>query len=208
MVKGARSKKANLRSNLFFPLNLLQIEAYYRPNASLQRMKEAFHQPLFSTIYTDPVKSAVVFFLAEVLYRIVPADHYNPELFDFVYDAMILYDSMVADYQNFHLIFLIELLRYEGFSPTQNYSDENRVFSIQAARFLPSSMARLDDMSEEASKKFAQLLGCNFSNMHSIPLNAKERMYLLNKLIEYLQVHLHGFAPIKSLPVLHEVFRS
>jgi DNA repair protein RecO (recombination protein O) len=207
MVKGVRSKKTAFPQNLFFPLNLLQIEAYYRPNASLQRLKEATHYPAYATVHSNPVKSSVALFLAETLYRIVQVEHHNAELFDFIYDTLLSYDQMESGYHNFHLIFLIHLLKYEGFLPTMNYSAENKVFSIHAGRFLPPDKARLDDMDEISSQKFAQLLQCNFSNMNHVPLNANERMYLLNKIIEYLQVHLHQFVPIKSLPVLHEVFK-
>lgn len=207
MIKGARTKKTAFRANLFFPLNLLQIEAYYRPNSSLQRLKEATHHPAYATVYSNPVKSSVALFLAETLYRIVHVEHHNPELFDFIYETLIAYDKMENNYHNFHLVFLIQLLRYEGFFPTINYSAENKVFSIHAGRFLPPDKARLDDMDEISSQKFALLLQCNFANMNIVPLNANERMYLLNKIIEYLQLHLHEFAPIKSLPVLHEVFK-
>ncbi|HOK50494.1 MAG: DNA repair protein RecO [Bacteroidales bacterium] len=207
MVKGVKTKKATLRANLFFPLNLLQIEAYYRPNSSLQRLKEAIHQPPYNTVHTNPVKSAVALFLAEMLFRIVPSEHYNPDLFDFIYDSLLMYDALEHNHHNFHLMFLIQLLKYEGFYPTMNYSDENRVFSLHAARFLPPSLARVGDMDEAVSRKFAQIMQCNYTTMGDVPLNSGDRMYLLNKLIEYLQLHLHEFAPIKSLSVLHEVFK-
>lgn len=207
MVKGVRSPKAALRANLFFPLNLLQIEAYYRPTSSLQRLKEAIPQPVYATLHNNPIKSSVSLFLAETLFRIIQAEHHNPELFDYIYESLLLYDSMESNFHNFHLIFLIQLLRYEGFFPTLNYSDENRIFSLPAGRFLPPEKARTGDMDETTSLKFARLLQCNFANMGDVQLSADERMYLLNKLIEYLQLHLHEFPPIKSLPVLHEVFK-
>ncbi|MGC8803565.1 MAG: DNA repair protein RecO, partial [Bacteroidales bacterium] len=110
MVKGARSKKAALRANLFFPLNLLQIEAYYRPTASLQRLKEATPAPIYATLHNNPIKSSVALFLAETLFRVVQAEHHNHELFDYIYESLLLYDSMESNYHNFHLIFLIQLL--------------------------------------------------------------------------------------------------
>ncbi|MCX7986109.1 MAG: DNA repair protein RecO [Bacteroidales bacterium] len=207
IIKGARSKKSAFRPNLFFPLSLLDIEAYFRPNVSLQKIKEANLNPIYETIHTNPIKSAVTFFLAEVLYRLVQTEHFNPELFSFVHNAMILYDKTERDYHNFHLIFLIQLLKYEGISPTQNFSDENKIFSISAARFLPASHVRIDDMDESLSLKFFHLLRSDFSNMGNVQLNSNERTFLINKIIDYLQIHLHEFASIKSLSVLHEVFK-
>ncbi len=206
IIKGARSKKNAFHANLFFPLNILQIEAYYRSNANLQKIKEVNLYLRYNSLHNDPIKSAVIFFLAEVLYRFTQPEHINPELFEFFFNSLLYFDKIEKDYQNFHLVFLIHLLRYEGFYPTLNYSSENNTFSIQSGRFIPSSIMGPADMDENLSFKFALLLKCNYSSMHNIQLNTFERKQLLNKLIEYLQVHMHHFPTINSLPVLHEVF--
>ena len=48
LVAVPRSRKAAVKSVLFQPLSFIEFEADYRPNATLYRIKEAEHRPLFA----------------------------------------------------------------------------------------------------------------------------------------------------------------
>ena len=64
LVRINRSKRAAVRHTLFQPLAVLEVEWENRPNASLQRPKQAVTAlPLLSLPY-DPHKSAMTLFLA------------------------------------------------------------------------------------------------------------------------------------------------
>jgi DNA repair protein RecO (recombination protein O) len=208
ILKGIKSKKSSLRTNLFFPLNILNIEAYYRPNQKLQRMKEVVNQPVYNSLHFHPVKSAISFFLAEILYKILQAEQSNTPLFEFLYQSFLFFDCQENEFSNFHLIFLIQLLKYEGFFPEDNYSVVNNSFNIYSGNFHPYSHSNDRDMNEINSRKFMELLHCDYLNMSSLALSSEDRMYFLTKIVEYYQIHFHGLGQIKSLPVLHELFHS
>ena len=52
-----------------------------------------------------------------------------------------------------------------------------------------------------------QLLGMNFVTDNLPKLNQTSRRELLNALVQYFELHLHGFSKPKSLEILHQIFR-
>ena len=69
MVSVPRSRKAALKSVLFQPLALIELEADFRSKATIFKIKEAKSFYPFSTLPYDPYKSAIALFLSEFLYR-------------------------------------------------------------------------------------------------------------------------------------------
>ena len=65
IVKIPRSRKAAVKPVLFQPLALVELEADFRPNASIYKITEAKSFYPFSSIPYDPYKSSIVLFLAE-----------------------------------------------------------------------------------------------------------------------------------------------
>ena len=56
------------------------------------------------------------------------------------------------------------------------------------------------------SQKFAELLGMHFDALSGWKINKLERRELLNALLLYFELHLHGFQKPRSLGVLQAVF--
>ena len=65
MVSIPRSRKAAVKSVLFQPLALVELEADFRPNATIYKVKEAKSLYPFATLPYDPYKSAIALFLSE-----------------------------------------------------------------------------------------------------------------------------------------------
>ena len=53
---------------------------------------------------------------------------------------------------------------------------------------------------------FRALLGTNFDAIHTIRMTKEERQSLLQKILLYFELHLHGYRKPRSLEVLNEVF--
>ena len=69
LVPVSRSRKAAVKSVLFQPLSLVELEADFRPNTAIYKVKEAKSFYPFTSIPYDPYKSAIALFLSEFLYR-------------------------------------------------------------------------------------------------------------------------------------------
>lgn len=62
MVSIPRSRKAAVKPVLFQPLALVELEADFRPNATIYKVKEAKSLYPFATLPYDPYKSAIALF--------------------------------------------------------------------------------------------------------------------------------------------------
>jgi DNA repair protein RecO (recombination protein O) len=51
-----------------------------------------------------------------------------------------------------------------------------------------------------------QFFGTHFDAIGSVKLSKDQRMAVLDLVLEYYQLHLHGYKKPKSLPVLQQLF--
>lgn len=206
MVKGAYSKKASVKANLFYPLNLLEMEIYHKPGSNLQKIKEAQNLPMYSQIPFHPQKNAIVLFIAEILYRTLREEEPNIRLFNFIFSALLLLDLKTSDFTNFHLLFMLQLTKFSGFYPNNNYSSKYPVFDLINGHFVTETPLHGHFIHQNEAVIFTSLIGKEFNHLETIKLSREMRLYLLDKLVKYYQLHVEGMGKIKSLQVLKEVF--
>jgi DNA repair protein RecO (recombination protein O) len=207
MIKGAYTKKSQVKAGLFQPLNLLQLEVYHKPNNELQKIKEAAIDPMFTSIPFHPSKTAISIFLAEVLYRTIREEAANEDLFNFVFHAVQVFDLMQTGFADFHLVFLIQFSKLLGFFPTNNFQSEYPVFDLLAGKFLQTEPMHGHFLESSLGEKFSQLLEVSFENIQEVELTNDERREILTGLVDYYSCHLEPMGKIKSLQVLTEVFK-
>lgn len=200
------SKRSSLRSAFFQPLSLVEIEADHHANRSLQRIKEVRSIFPFTGIPVDPVKNTLALFLAEVLYRSLREAEKNPALFDYLLRSVQLLDLCEKGLANFHLVFLIKLTRYLGFYPNVEGQRPNWYFDLQGGSFVPTRPFHNAWLSPEQAVGFASLMRMSFDNLHAFRFDHRERVEILNQMMNYYRMHLTEFPTIKSLAVLQEVF--
>jgi DNA repair protein RecO (recombination protein O) len=206
MVKGAYRKKTSVSASLFYPLNLLEMEVYFKPGSNLQKIKEAQNNPIYKLIPFDPQKKAIVVFLSEVLYRTLREEESSPRLFNFIFNSLQILDLKTKIVSNFHLVFLFQLSKFIGFYPLNNYSESEQVFDLLNGRFVSEAPIHGHFIHIDESKLFASLINKGFDDLDSIKLSREMRQYLLEKLVEYYRLHIENMGNIKSLQVLKEVF--
>ena len=114
-VKGAFGKKSRMRSALFQPLHLLEIDLHHRANRQMQRISNPNICYPFQTIHFNPVKCCIAMFITEVLYKTLKEEEANSEMFDFLYYSIQTLDLNEHGTANFHLAFLVQFSRYLGF---------------------------------------------------------------------------------------------
>ena len=186
IVNGVRSKSAKGKIALFQPLTLLDLIVYYKENASIKRIKEikCLHQ--YQTISTDIRKSSLAIFINEILNKAVKDESHAGEIFEFLLNALIILDHQEANFENFHLIFLIKLSRFLGFG------------AHQAEEILGVRM--LDHEEEEIIKK---LLTADFAE--SVSMSNVQRRNLLEAILRFYTLHVESLGEIKSIQILKEI---
>jgi DNA repair protein RecO (recombination protein O) len=205
IVNGAKKPKAKIHRNMLQPLHLLDMVVYHKNTGAVQRIAELKNSPLLQTIPYDVIKSSLVMFLNEVLYKAVKQQTGDENLFNFIFHSVELLDQQTAGTANFHLVFLTRLSRYLGFYPDQTKPDGADYFDMKNGVFTKYKPESWQYLSPPHTENFYQLLKHGFENMENINLKNDERRYLLNKLLEYYAQHVEGFGHIRSHEVLEEV---
>lgn len=206
MVQGVFKKKSKFPPVFFQPFTILEIELAISPKRELQRLKEATIVHPFHSIPFDPVKNAIVLFLSEVVYKTLREEEQNTVMFSFLENAIELLDRMDDGKANFHNWFLIQLTKYLGFYPSENYTESNCVFDLINGRFYDPSLKAATEMERETARWIYKIICSAPDTLNELKLNHELRNKIAETLIEYYHIHLGHFGNIKSLTVLQGVF--
>lgn len=205
LVKGVYGKRASIKANIFYPLNLLELEVQQKGSKELQTIKEVRNFPVYSGIPFNASKNAIAVFISEILYRSLREEMPNYPLFEFILNALLVLD-LETNIADFHLIFLIQLTKYIGFFPLNNYSQHDNYFDMLNGRFVKTKPNHIHYMNNDESAIFSSILTKSFSDLGLISITRNTRFSLLEKLVEYYTLHIDGFGKIKSLMILREIF--
>ncbi|HTK19241.1 MAG TPA: DNA repair protein RecO [Mucilaginibacter sp.] len=203
IINGVKKPRAKISRNMLQPLHLLDLVVYYKSTGQVQRISELRNSTVLQSIPYNVIKSSIVLFLNEVLYKAVKQQSAEERLFDFIFNAIEWLDNQTESLANFHLLFLTRLTRYLGFYPDQasnaDYFDmKNGVFS----KYKPEGFSYL---SPPHTQNFYSLLQCSFEHIGQLKFSNDERRYLVQKLLEYYALHIESFGNIHSHEILEEV---
>ena len=204
LIKGSRRKGATIKPGFFQPLTLLDLTIYHKEKNTLQSIREVHFSDPYQTIPFDIRKSSMTLFINELLYKTIREEEPNPGLFEFIYTSCIQLDR-IETVNHFHLMFAIRLTRYLGILPRQDYSSRKPVFNLREGEFQESIPDHFYFMDPELSKLFYRFLSETTEAIEKLRVPLKTRTLLLDKVIQYYQLHLPGFTGLKSQEILHTV---
>jgi DNA repair protein RecO (recombination protein O) len=187
IVNGVRSKSAKNKIALYQPLTLLNLVAYHRQNANIERIKEisCFHP--YQSLNADIKKSTMAMFITELINKTVKDESHTQEMFDFLAGSLITLDELRDGFENAHLIFMIRLSRFLGFGA--QYANE--VIG-----------GKVTD--EETEVVLKQLLKADYH--HMLTLSNLQRKNVLDLLLRFYADHIENFGEMRSVQVLRDVF--
>ncbi|MEA4937014.1 MAG: DNA repair protein RecO [Paludibacter sp.] len=205
MIYGISGKKSAVKSALFLPLTIIEINATYHPGKEIQQLKEVKIEFSISTLFGNPVKNAIALFLTELLHKTLKRQEADEAVFDFTKKAIQMMNELEEGIANFHLIFMLKLTRYLGFEPNKENAEAN-YFDLMNGVFQPEKPFHNHFLNKELTRDFARLLHSDFLSMGTIHLSRTRRNDLLEGLIEYYRLHMPDFHGLHSVDVLHEIF--
>ena len=200
IVNSVRAKGKGSRIALFQPFTLLDMVVYTSPKGGLTRISEYKCAHPFSSIPFDIRKSSMLLFLSEVVSRTVKEEEENQSLFHFLYQAIVAFDEMGEGFENFHLVFLLQLSHHLGFGPT---SGKEIVEQVAFSANAQSATAAPTVLALQAYEEYFDML-LHDAARATIP-NGRVRRELLAVLVRYYQLHVDKLGEIKSLSILSEV---
>lgn len=205
IMQGIHGKKSLVKGNLLKQLFLLEMEVDYKPGRELQRVKEVKNISPFKSIPFMIVKSSQALFLAELLDKVLHEEESRPDLFEFLFRSVQVLDLLEEGVNNFHLLFLIQLTRFMGFAPTNNYSARNQYFDMIAGNFAFSPPSHAWFLKTHESSLISHLLGMNYQNLPEFKPDKGLRNIMLDFVLEYYGLHLGNKLNLKSLKILREI---
>ncbi len=206
IINSARNNKSKNKARILQPLFLVELVSYQKQSRDLQRIKEIKNNPVYQNIPFDIIKSTQAIFLAEMLYKTINEEESYPEMFDFIKNALMMFDLMEKNLANFHLYFLYRLTEYLGFLPDTTKQGFENWFDLKKGEIVPFEPPHPMFMNREATLFFCTLTSLKFSEISEFKIPHNIRDYILDKLVEYYHLHFEHLGEIKTLKVLQEVF--
>lgn len=205
LINGIKKPKSKIRLNSIQPLHLLEMIVYHKTSGNIQRLSELRHQPVFQSIPYDIVKSSLTMFLNEVLYKSLRQHEPDEVLFEFLFHAIEILDSLNSGLANFHLYFLLRLTRFLGFYPDKTFASPAAWFDLKDGIYSKVQPPHSLIIEPPYTDLWINILNSNFDNLHSLHIPGPDRKVLLEKILMYYRLHIEGFGDIKSVGVLEEV---
>lgn len=208
IINGIRStKKIAVKSNLFQPPAMLEMEVYHNELKKLQRIRDARWHYLYRQIFFNIPKNAVALFITELLQKVIRQPEHNPGLYNFIEDAYIRLDQ--ADTKitaGYPLFFALHLTSFFGFSIRDDYTPVKKILDLYEGEFVKDIPAHPYYIQEELSAVVSQLLKVMQPHeLHHISLSLPLRRQLLEAVLQFYALHTQDFGVMKTLPVLQEV---
>lgn len=206
MVSSAKRKRTKFPRALFMPFSVLDMDVEHSLKRDIQKVKDVRSCFLQNEIRCNPVKSALAMFLSEILFRVIRDSEPDDRLFHFLYDSILLLEQIDAGVANYHLVFLFRLLHYLGIYPNTETHSDQIYFDMRNGVFTRLLPLHTDFLDERETIVFVRMLKMSYENMALFSFSRKERVRIIERIIEYYRLHLPEFPEIRSLAVLQSIF--
>ncbi len=197
-----KKESAKIKSSSILPLTLLDVEMVIKQNKEIHLLTEASCYYVYDSIHDSLSKLSIAQFLNELLIKSIKEQGSNSYLFNFIETCMKFLNDSTEEFINLHIYFLMELTKYLGFEPQDNFNQQNLFFDCREGRFSTMSLSYPLGLDKEQSLFFAEFLKINSLK---VKLTNQQRQSLLEILLAYYRLHIPGFNEIRSLEVLKEV---
>jgi len=205
MINGVKKPKAKIRMNMLQSLHLVDMVVYHKTNTSIQRVSELRPSPIFRSIPYDIIKSTMVLFLNEVLYKSIRQQTTDEQLFDFIFNAVCWFDETEELNVNFHLAFLLKLSRFLGFAPSMQTKSDQSYFDLQEGEFRSTIPVHPYFLDKHNASLFISLFSFPFEKINEINIENSTRRTILDKILVFYTLHTASFGDIRSHQILEEV---
>lgn len=199
-----KSPGSKIKSTGILPLYQIELSYIYKQNRDVQQLTESAILYVYEGISSDYSKLAIAQLLNEVLIKTIKEHIPNEDLYMFVVNTYKWLNEAKQGYNNLHIYFLVELSKFLGFEPHNNYSEINCYFDVREGKFLTVGLSFPIGFSKEQSLLFAKILR---SEILEVQLSRQERNVMLECLLALYKIHVTGFNDLKSFEVLKELFR-
>lgn len=198
----SKAPSSKIRASVLLPLNLLEVEYIIRQNKDVALLTEARSYFINNTYLNNFASLGILQFMNEVLIKILKEQQHNASLYNFIEQQIISLKNEEFNASTYVVEFLVDLTKYLGIEPQNNYSIQSPFFNSREGVF--ESVALIYPMGLD--KETSQLLSMALSSNHTtIKYSALERKLLTDALLAYYGFHIPNFGNLKSIEILREI---
>ena len=201
-VRIGKSKRARGEWAKWHPMALLEVRSLSRKGSEgLFRALSVERALRLDAIPSDVRRSAVAFFLAEFLWRTFPEEAPHPDVVDWTWQWVEVLDQTNRP-SNVHVRYLAGLTKLLGIAPEVGPSALDHALELSTGEYVGLSQGDEMHLSPQATRTYWQLV-----QGVQVPIPAAEQRELVRGMVRYIQLHLSGERPLKSLEVLEAIFQ-
>ena len=208
IAKGIRKKGSRIKKNLFAPLSILQLVANHKEGEGLRVIRDASCAYHINGIASNINKTAVSFYMSELLSRAISVQMADKELFEILENAIMMLDHTQESVAGFPLYITLTLAQHLGLNPRNNYTVNNQVFDLMEGGFFHQAPDHPYYITPPLSVSLSETLRAIDSGIIFLKTPHAVRTELLSAVLTYFRLHLTGFGELKSLQVLTDVLRD
>lgn len=206
LLYGAHGRKHSNCAAYLHPLSVVNIDVNLRNSRPLNTIRELKVADANPELLFNPVKSALSFFMSEVLLQVLRTNERDEILFDFIRNSVLMLNESEKGLGNFHILFLVRLTRFLGFQPDPFSPSQNDFFDLCQVEYTNVRPFHNQFLTPQDASQMRLLLRMNSRNYPLFRFTKGERTETLKRILEYYKIHTESFGEIKSLEVLKEIF--
>ena len=206
LVNGVRTGrgKGGSKAGMFQPAAMLDLVIYHQESKNLNRLREYNWAFLYRNILSDVISNSIALFMIELLQKCLKQPETYPELYYFMEDALLGLDQGERNVQaNFPVFFALHLAGFFGLRIDDNYSEKRNYLDLKEGYFISDKPSHPHYLDPPLSEITAHLLKIKQpAELADLALNKDKRRLLLEAYEDFYTMHIQGFTPLKTLPVL------
>ena len=206
IVNGVRKPKSTMPSAIFQVGNAINLIAYEKNDAKLQRIKEVSLDLVYQNIPFDIRKGASAMLIMEIVGKCVQEVEPNERLFRFLYEILAFLDETTSSIHNFHLFFMLHFCAFLGFSPNGRFF-ESAVFDLKEGNFIAPSNFSNTAINTAQSNFLFLLLQSTLLDFHKIQRSRTDRDELFLSLELFYMQHVENLRPFESYRIWKEMLQ-
>lgn len=193
------------------PLNMVEFDADVHDSKKLPRPKDVRIYNVYRNLRFSLQKSSLVMFIADFLNSALKSEECNIPLYKYIEVSLKWLDEAPENTKsnslaNFHLVFLMRIMRFLGIYPNLEGHSESYYFDMCSSCYCASKPYHSHFINPSEASFLPKLFRMNYETMRFFRFTRAQRQYILEVLNIYYRIHVPSFPELKSLQILRELF--
>ena len=199
LFQGGKKK----HGNVLFTFALIEFTYYKRNDSSLGKISELNLTNVSKSIPFDPVKSSIVFFMAELVQQVIHSGNAENQLYHLLKEEIEWLD-VSDELTNYPLWFLAIFCRECGLAPSCDVK-EPTVLDLLGGKLSTIRPNHVQYLEGNWIHWFENMLQEDKIAFLSLSIPKQDRLLCFDTWMKYYAVHIQGMRPFKSIEIIREV---